>query len=252
MVNSVLSALPTYTMGVLSLPEGTKAAIEKRLKICLRQKSEFTGRCKALGRWDLVCLPKFKGGLGIMNLTAFNDALLLKHLYKFFNRQNLPWVQLIWHSYYAGLVPHALGTRGSFWWRDIMKLEGKFRDFAKVILGDGGSVRFWEDDWGHGVLASRFSRCYSFFKDRNLAVKNVVDSDNLLSLLHLPVSVQAFNELREVQGIIYATNLDASIPDAWRCAGGSSSFSSRNIMLPVLMVFNLIWSWVGFGRASVF
>lgn len=116
-----------------------------------------------------------------MNLTAFNDALLLKHLYKFFNRQNLPWVPLIWHSYYAGLVPHALGNRGSFWWRDIMKLEGKFRDFAKAILGDGRSVRFWEDDWGHGVLASRFSRCYSFFKGRNLTVKDVVDLIQIIS-----------------------------------------------------------------------
>jgi hypothetical protein len=34
--------------------------------------------------------PKKKGGLGIIDLRCQNDALLLKHLDKFYNRKNIP------------------------------------------------------------------------------------------------------------------------------------------------------------------
>lgn len=31
-----------------------------------------------------------------------NQTLLVKHLHKFYNRQNTPWVQLIWNTHYRG------------------------------------------------------------------------------------------------------------------------------------------------------
>jgi hypothetical protein len=50
--------------------------------------------------WHLVCTPKHKGGLGILDLKKHNEALLMKMLYKFFNKQDLPLVQLIWDNRY--------------------------------------------------------------------------------------------------------------------------------------------------------
>jgi hypothetical protein len=40
--------------------------------------------------WEMVCLPKFEG--------VGNDALLLKNLNKFFNKADIPWLQLVWES----------------------------------------------------------------------------------------------------------------------------------------------------------
>jgi hypothetical protein len=40
--------------------------------------------------WTLVCDTKENGGLGILNLHN------LKHPHKFFNKQDIPWVHLIW------------------------------------------------------------------------------------------------------------------------------------------------------------
>jgi hypothetical protein len=37
-----------------------------------------------------VMKPKEKGGLGVINLRLQNDALLLKHLSKFYNRADIP------------------------------------------------------------------------------------------------------------------------------------------------------------------
>jgi len=38
-------------------------------------------------------------GLGGLDLRLHNDALLLKSLHKFFNKENLPWVNLVWKNY---------------------------------------------------------------------------------------------------------------------------------------------------------
>lgn len=45
--------------------------------------------------------PKDEGGLGVLNLTVQNESLLLKHLHKFYNRVQVPWVQLVWDKYHT-------------------------------------------------------------------------------------------------------------------------------------------------------
>lgn len=42
----------------------------------------------------MVILPKKEGGLGVLNLKTQNEALLLKYLHKFFNKADIPWVNL--------------------------------------------------------------------------------------------------------------------------------------------------------------
>jgi hypothetical protein len=65
--------------------------------------------------WDKVTTPKDKGGLGLKNLRVMNDALLLKQLHKFYNKEEIPWVQLIWNTHYAnGQIPHASTEKAPF------------------------------------------------------------------------------------------------------------------------------------------
>jgi hypothetical protein len=61
--------------------------------------------------------------LGIINLRMQNKTLLLKHLDKFYNKRDIPRVNLIWNTYYVnGEIPHVAKDKGSFWWRDIIRL----------------------------------------------------------------------------------------------------------------------------------
>jgi hypothetical protein len=47
-----------------------------------------------------------KGDLGIINLRSQNSALLLKHLDKFYDKKEIPWVNLIWYAHYSnGEIP---------------------------------------------------------------------------------------------------------------------------------------------------
>jgi hypothetical protein len=63
-----------------------------------------------------------KGGLVSVNLASHNEALLIKFLHKFFIKENIPWVHLIWKSY-NNSTPQASNISSSFWWRDIVKLR---------------------------------------------------------------------------------------------------------------------------------
>jgi hypothetical protein len=117
--------------------------------------------------------PKRKGGLGIINLRSQNKAVLLKHLDKFYNKKDIPWVKLIWNAHYPhGQVPRASTDRGSFWWKDVLKLCDMFRGIAKCNIGDGSIVLFWSDLWNGNILESKFPRLYSFARNKNISVAN--------------------------------------------------------------------------------
>jgi len=95
-----------------------------------------------LAAWSLVQKLKSKGGLGVINLRLQNDALLMKHLQKFYNNDNIPWVQLIWIKYYIGKIHHSSREVGSFWWKDVLRLSTLFRGIAKMQSGGWNHCNF--------------------------------------------------------------------------------------------------------------
>lgn len=63
------------------------------------------------------------------------------------NKENLPWVKIIWETYYQhNTLWHRLV--GTFWWRAILKLLPLYKFFANCKATVGDIVYFWSDDWG--------------------------------------------------------------------------------------------------------
>ena len=77
-------------------------------------------------------------------------ALLLKHASNFLNKRDIPWVSLIWDSYYYEGVPQGTNGCGSFWWRDICKVMQNLRDCSWVQINEGHTALFWSDNWNLG------------------------------------------------------------------------------------------------------
>jgi hypothetical protein len=49
----------------------------------------------------MICKPKMKGGLGTVDFLKKNDALLIKFPHRSYNKDmDVPWVKLVWESYY--------------------------------------------------------------------------------------------------------------------------------------------------------
>jgi hypothetical protein len=141
LVNSALASMPIYFLCSLQLPPGIIKQLDIILRQCLWRGNSDTPR-QALAAWEMLCKPKKSGGVGIINFPKQNEALLLKHLDKFYNSVDVPWVNLIWPSHYVGCVPHAENLGGSFWWRDIMKYVDQYRLVASVLPGKGNTFLF--------------------------------------------------------------------------------------------------------------
>ena len=107
MINSAISPIVTYTMCTIKLPRGVIENIDRIRKQCLWRGNTENRRGGNLVAWETVQKPQKQGGLGIINLKLQNNALLLKHLHKFSNQADIPWVQLVWFKYYQDRVPHA-------------------------------------------------------------------------------------------------------------------------------------------------
>ena len=82
-------------MCTIKLPKGVIENINRIRRQCIWRGNSEKERGGNLVAWEIVQRPKEKGGLGVINQRLQNDALLMKHLHKFYNHAQVPLVQLI-------------------------------------------------------------------------------------------------------------------------------------------------------------
>jgi hypothetical protein len=143
--------MPLHFLYSLKLQQGFTSQPDRILRQCLwRDKLDEPKPSPAA--WEMICKPKQNGGLGVVDFQKQNAALLLKHLDKFYNHRDIPWVHLIWDAHYDGKIPHAEKLCGSFWWRDVLKLVDNFKGVAGVKHGKGDTfyidliIGFWVEN----------------------------------------------------------------------------------------------------------
>ena len=183
-----------------------------------------------------------------MDLEAQNEALLLKHLDKFYNRKEISWVDLIWNSHYQNnLVLHAENDKGSFWWRDLLHLCDKFRGIAKRTVGNGTSVLFWLDVWNDQYLKDSLPRLFSFAKNQKISVAQFLSEENMDNNFYLPLSQQDNDEYQQLREIIHSLQVHDEQKDQWTYIWGSSKYTSKKMYnLPYKFIQPpkpFIWIW---------
>jgi len=158
LINAVQSSFP------ILLPKGAIDYIDAKRRAFLwtGEKTCSGGACKA--PWELVCLPKDKGGLGIKDLTVQNRCLLQKFLTKLHDASASPW-----HSWFSATYGRGdsrdlgdLRTLDTPVWSGIVDGLQDFRSMTAVSIGNGCRTSFWLDLWlGDQTLAQRFPALYS-------------------------------------------------------------------------------------------
>ena len=141
--NSIFTAFPMFFMSTFRLHKIVIKQVDNYRKHSLWRGADIHDKKPSKAAWELVCLPKDEGGQGVLNLQMQNEALLLKNLHKFYNRIDIPWVNLVWEIYYSsGSLPSSAKLQGSFWWKDILRILDSFKGMAIANIGDGLSCLF--------------------------------------------------------------------------------------------------------------
>jgi hypothetical protein len=147
LIDSCLSSLPMYIMGLYLLPEGVHAAFDKELSRFFWQ--DRTGRQKYhMVKWADVCAPKDLGGIGIISSRHMNVALILKWVWRILSDDGGLWLKLIKAKYLRGRPLLACDRReGSQFWRALQDVKHEVRAGLSFSIGDGRGTMFWLDPW---------------------------------------------------------------------------------------------------------
>jgi hypothetical protein len=165
--------------------------------------------------WKHACRSKANGRLGIIDLRAHNAALLMKFLHKFYNKADLPWVNITWSHFYRNSRPsHERKNVGSFWWRDIMSLAPKFLQMTKCSVKSGISVSFWHDPWDLGILKDIYPQFFSFSRNKSCSMLQFLSWDESRAFF-LPLSQIAFDQLCALKEMLLALQLPSTCDDVW-------------------------------------
>nr|KYP61726.1 Putative ribonuclease H protein At1g65750 family [Cajanus cajan] len=182
LLKSVLNSIPTYYLSFFKAPQGIISKLESLFKLFLWGGDE-NHRKIAWVAWQEVCKGKEHGGLGILDLRAFNLAILEKWRWHLLVEKGRFWHKVVTSIYGEGCF-QGVGDKvqSSKWWVDLWTID--FAPYASFdwfssrctkVVGDGQNTFFWKDGWsGQGPLCNRYSRLFSIASDKDVSVANMV------------------------------------------------------------------------------
>ncbi|KAL5579343.1 hypothetical protein UlMin_011785 [Ulmus minor] len=148
LIKAVIQAIPSYAMSCFKLPKRLIKDIH-RLIARFWWGSSASQRKLHWAKWDTLCQPKEKGGLGFRDLEGFNKALLAKQGWRLIRSPNSLVGKVLKACYYpnCSFLEAKLGSSPSFswrsiWWgREIIELGSRWR------VGSGDSINVTNDRW---------------------------------------------------------------------------------------------------------
>lgn len=111
-----------------------------------------------------------------------------------------------------------------FWWRDILKLLDKSKGLAKPNINNARSCCLWLDLWNSNVPMHSYPELFSFARSKTTILAEAKSRDSILSLFHLPLSQQAFDQLNQLRSDLQQINLNEEA-DHWSCIWNTGKFS---------------------------
>lgn len=88
LTNAVFTSLSMFYLCTFKMHKTVIKQVDKYRKHCLWRGGDINNKSPPKAAWEMICLPKSEGGLGVLNLRIQNEALLLKYFDKFYNRKN--------------------------------------------------------------------------------------------------------------------------------------------------------------------
>ncbi|GAU36844.1 hypothetical protein TSUD_213680 [Trifolium subterraneum] len=146
---SVLSSIPYYHMQYAKLPKTLCDDMEKIQRGFLWGDKEEQRKPHLIG-WDICCLSKNDGGLGIKSPHLMNEAFLMKILWNLINKPDDLWCQVLYSKYGRKIdlrFEIISQPYDSPLWKALTGIWEQFQNHIVWQLRDGNNINFWMDKW---------------------------------------------------------------------------------------------------------
>ena len=153
LIKAVFSSIPVYYMSNILF---TKSFIRK-IRSIIRNfwwtgiRGETNSKSLCLKAWKDICCPKNEGGLGIRNLQAMNQGLLLMTAWRLADNQDSFLYSVLKSKYFpdASIWRPNVNTPKSAFWSSILKILPilKVHSFYQICNGD---ISIWSSPWCNG------------------------------------------------------------------------------------------------------
>jgi hypothetical protein len=200
LIKAVAQAIPIFSMSCFKLPRGLCQAINSMLR-------KFWWGCKdgkrktAWVSWEMMCSPKFPGGLGFRDIELFNLAMLARQEWRILQTPEALSSRILRAVYFplGEFMDATLGSSPSQVWRALV--EG--RDAMKLGLvrriGTGENTHAWNQNWLPRDHMLRPLACLK--EDPPMMVSSFIDNSSavwridLLEKYFLPMDVEAIRQI---------------------------------------------------------
>ncbi|GJR19345.1 hypothetical protein Tco_0967872 [Tanacetum coccineum] len=138
LIASVLEAIQMYWCNMFLLPKTMVKEINIVLKNFLWNHDDIS-KGSAKVTWKNICKPKQYGGLGLKDISVWNKALLIKHLWNIANKKDTLWIKWICtvklKEASVWLVQKEVSD--SWGWKNFMDIRDLVLQHVKYEIGDG-------------------------------------------------------------------------------------------------------------------
>jgi hypothetical protein len=147
LIDSCLSSIPLYTMGVYYLYEGNFQMIDS-----IRSRFYWQGTSKKrkyrMIKWEALIRPKELGGLGFTDVRVMNTCLMSKWIDKLERGDNSMCCSLLRRKYLGEKSIFQINNRkGSQFWRSLLDLRVWYQRGRMIVVNCGKQTKFWDDTW---------------------------------------------------------------------------------------------------------
>jgi hypothetical protein len=175
LIRTVLLALPIYYMATCRIPKAVLNEITSVIRRFFWGKVDKQ-RYLAFVSWEKILQPVEMGGLGVRDLEAMNESMLMKFLWRIAAGSDALWVQIVKEKYFpkSALWHSKRDYKCTGFWRSIMNLRGILQPWVHWRLGGGDVCGAFAQPWFQGALDCKPTE----ESQRRLLVRDLVDVEN--------------------------------------------------------------------------
>lgn len=160
LVQAVLFAMQVYWSRIFMLPTSILDTIANACNKFLWKGPEMNKKVNPCS-WKILYLPKLEGGVGLINLRAWNAAANMQHLFRLAQEEeSFLWVRWMHNNRLKkkNLWTMAIPQDSSWVWRAILSRRTEGVKYVRYLIHKGDKAKFWHDPWSdQGILFNKLS-----------------------------------------------------------------------------------------------